>query len=129
MARYYNRFLPDLFAAAQRAFIDAAIRLRAATDIPRLFLSPPAAVLLVLPGGLPRRFPRAEPAPPMLSKACIAASSLLRSFLSSTTISERFMGHILAFLMTKERKDGFIARAVAVHGLLDILLAGQNHDS
>jgi hypothetical protein len=33
MTRYYNRFLPDFFAAAQRAFIAAAIRLRAAGDI------------------------------------------------------------------------------------------------
>jgi len=35
MARSYNRFLPDFFAAARRAFIAAAILVRAAADIPR----------------------------------------------------------------------------------------------
>jgi hypothetical protein len=73
MARYYNRFLPDFLVAAQRAFIAAAIRPRAAEDIPRLFVGPAAGVdLLALAGGLPRRFAESDP-PLTPSKACIAA--------------------------------------------------------
>lgn len=51
----YSLFLPDLFAAAQRLRIASARRLRPAAVIPRFFLGP-AAGLLELPGGLPRRF-------------------------------------------------------------------------
>lgn len=62
----YNRFLPDFFAAAQRAFIAAAIRLRAAGDIPRRFCGAPedcvevVAGVLVVPGGRPRRLAGAD---------------------------------------------------------------------
>jgi hypothetical protein len=96
MARYYNRFLPDFLAAAQRAFIAAAMRLRAAADIPRRFVEPLAEVVfLALPGGLPRRLPPPDipppEAPPMPSRASMAASSRLRSSLSCTTISDRFI--------------------------------------
>jgi hypothetical protein len=69
--RYYNRFLPDFLAAAQRAFIASAIRLRAAEDITRRFLGAPvdvtevAATLLVVPGGRPRRLP--DPTEPPLT--------------------------------------------------------------
>ena len=37
MAQCYNRFLPDLFAAAQRLRMPSAIRLRAAADMVRRF--------------------------------------------------------------------------------------------
>lgn len=95
MARYYNRFLPDFFAAAQRFRIASAILFLAAADIPRLFFGPPAAGagLVLVPGGRPRRLPPpgtppAE-APLTPSRARIAASSRPRSSLSCTTISER----------------------------------------
>ena len=74
---FYSLFLPDFFAAAQRAFIAAAIRLRAAGDIPRRFLTGAEVDRLVVPGGRPRRLP--ETPSLTLSKACIAASSLSRS--------------------------------------------------
>jgi hypothetical protein len=85
---FYSCCLPDLFAAAQRFRIASAIRLRAAADMVRRFFGAPtdfaelAVALLVVPGGLPRRLPRAEPPPPTPSRACIAASSLPRSSLS-----------------------------------------------
>ena len=85
---FYSRCLPDLFAAAQRFRIASAIRLRAAADMVRRFFEAPTAfaevavVLLVVPGGLPRRLPGAEAPPPTPSRASIAASSLLRSSLS-----------------------------------------------
>jgi hypothetical protein len=88
MALYYNRFLPDLFAAAQRFRIDSEILLLAAADIMCVFLAPPAgAGLFLVPGGRPRRVVGAEPPPPIPSNALIAASSLLRSSLSCCTIS------------------------------------------
>ena len=52
VARYYNRFFPDFLAAAQRAFIAAAIRLRAAADMPRRRAG---VDFLPLPGGRPGR--------------------------------------------------------------------------
>jgi hypothetical protein len=57
--RIYNLFLPDFLAAAQRLRIAAAIRLRAATDIPLFFADLAAAGvgLFALPGGRPRRLP------------------------------------------------------------------------
>ena len=104
MARcFYSLFFPDFFAVAQRFRIASAIRLRAAADMPRFFAGMAAAGvdLFELPGGRPRRFPPPDipppELPPMPSRACMAASSRLRSFLSCTTMSETFMGHILAF--------------------------------
>jgi hypothetical protein len=89
LTAFYSRFLPDFFAAAQRFRIPSARRLRAAADIVRRFFGAEvAAGLLILPGGLPRRFTELPPTP---SKACIAVSSLLRSCVSSLRISERFM--------------------------------------
>src|ERR1039458_1276378 len=88
---FYSRFLPDFFAAAQRFRIPSARRLRAAADIVRPLRGPFVAGLLVLPGGRPRRFAGADAPPLTPSKACIAASSLLRSCVSSLMISERFM--------------------------------------
>jgi hypothetical protein len=81
---FYNRFLPDFFAAAHRFRIPSAMRLRAAADMVRLFGARPAVAelvlaLLVVPGGLPRRFGSAEAPPARPSKACIAASSLFFS--------------------------------------------------
>jgi hypothetical protein len=90
---FYNRFLPDFFAAAQRARAASPIRLRAAADIlrfSRALVAELVAALFELPGGLPRRFP-VEELPPTPTKACIAASSLLRSSLSCWTISVTFM--------------------------------------
>jgi hypothetical protein len=88
MARYYSRFLPDLFAAAQRFRIDSAILFLAAADIMRVFLGPPAgAGLFLVPGGRPRRLAGAEFPPLIPSNARIAAPSLLRSSLSCCTIS------------------------------------------
>ena len=88
MAQYYNRFLPDLFAAAQRFRIDSAILFLAAADIMRVFVCPPAgAGLFLVPGGRPRRLAGAVAPPLIPSKALIAASSLLRSSLSCCTIS------------------------------------------
>jgi hypothetical protein len=99
MARsFYNRFLPDFFAAAQRFRIASAMRLRPAADIMRRHFGAMAPVvvdgLLLLPGGRPRRLPPVIPpaeAPLTPSRAFIAASSRLRSSLSCTTISERFI--------------------------------------
>ena len=101
MARpFYNRFLPDFFAAAQRFRIPSAMRLRAAADMVRFFGAATATAelpvaLLALPGGRPRRFPPPIIPPPEApltpSRARMAASSRLRSSLSCTTISERFM--------------------------------------
>jgi hypothetical protein len=93
---FYSFFFPDFFAAVQRLRIASAMRLRAAADIPRFFAGRAAAGadLLVLPGGRPRRFPPDIPpaeAPLMPSRACIAASSRLRSSLSCTTISSTFI--------------------------------------
>ena len=84
-------FFAALFCLAQRAFCASEISLRAAADIVRRFFGAEVAVcLLILPGGLPRRF--AEPEPPLTpSKASIAASSLLRSSLSCWTISFTFI--------------------------------------
>jgi hypothetical protein len=65
MLAFYNRFLPDFFAAAQRFRIASAMRLRAAVDIPRLFFGPPAR-LFILRGGRPRRFPPPDIRPPEL---------------------------------------------------------------
>src|SRR5664279_2527393 len=89
--RLYSRFLPDFLAAAQRFLIPSARRLRAAADIVRPLRGPFVVGLLVLPGGRPRRFAGADAPPLTPSKACIAASSLLRSCVSSLRISERFM--------------------------------------
>ena len=86
---FYSLFLPDFFAAAQRAFIAAAIRLRAAGDIPRRFLTGAEVDRFVVPGGRPRRLP--ETPSLTLSKACIAASSLSRSARSCRTISLVFI--------------------------------------
>ena len=83
LARIYCYFAA-LFCLAHRAFCASEISLRAAADIVRRFFGAEVvAGLLILPGGLPRRFAGAD-APLLLtpSKANIAASSLLRSFLS-----------------------------------------------
>jgi hypothetical protein len=86
----HSCFLPDFFAAAQRFRIASAIRLRAAADIVRFLGALDTGVeLFLLPGGRPRRFTTAPPPTP--SKACIAASSLLRSSLSCCTISVTFI--------------------------------------
>jgi hypothetical protein len=88
VARIYCYFAA-LFCLAQRAFCASEISLRAAADIVRRFFGAEVAVcLLILPGGLPRRFAELPPTP---SKACIAASSLPRSCVSSLMISEIFM--------------------------------------
>src|ERR1035437_7518355 len=85
-------FFAALFCLAQRAFCASEISLRAAADIVRRFLGAEvAADWLVLPGGLPRRLAGADAPPLTPSKACIAASSLLRSCVSSLMISERFI--------------------------------------
>jgi len=86
---FYSLFLPDFFAAAQRAFIAAAIRLRAAGDIPRRFRPVVEVDRFVLPGGRPRRLP--EPPSLIPSKACIAASSLSRSARNCRIISLAFI--------------------------------------
>ena len=88
MAQYfrpYNRFLPNLFAAAHRAFVAAAMRFRAAADMPRRRVG---VDVFMVAGGRPRRL---VPNPPVPSRACIAASSLLRSAFSCRTISSTFI--------------------------------------
>ena len=88
MAQYcYNFFFPDFFAAAQRAFIAAAMRLRAAADMVRRRAG---VGVFAFPGGRPRRFVLLlGPLPP--SNARMAISSLSRSCLSCRTISSMFM--------------------------------------
>jgi len=80
-----------LFCQAQRFFCARETSLRAAADTGRRFLGPLVAGLPVLTGGLPRRF-AGDNAPSLVpSKACIAASSLLRSPLRCWVISFTFM--------------------------------------
>jgi len=85
MARCYNRFFPDFFAAAQRAFIAAAMRLRAVADITRRRAG---IDLFPTPGGRPRRL---NPDPALPPNARMAASSLSRSAFRDRTISSTFM--------------------------------------
>ena len=86
----YSFFLPDFFARAQRLRIASAIRFLAAADMIQRFGVVGAGVdLFALPGGRPRRL--ATVLAPTPSKACIAASTLLRSSLSCWTISLTFI--------------------------------------
>jgi hypothetical protein len=94
---YYNRFLPDFFAAAQRPFIASAIRLRAAADMPRRRAG---VDLPPLPGWRPRRL---TPDSPPLSRARMAPSNLLPLFLQRPNDLVNVHPDILAFTTKAKR--------------------------